>query len=149
MKMKRIICLFMILSAYFTSYAQKEEISMAAILTTAGEYTELIEMEYGQEIVRMEFDIIHTTKQSIRTLSNSYEYGIIAFGDYRIKDIDIKVYKYTNGQWTLVEEDQETSSSAAVVVTPYTTSEYMIEISAYEFNSGYDVGHYGLIIFHE
>lgn len=139
----------MILSAYCTLHAQKEEISMAAIMTDAVDYIKLIEMEYGQEIVRMEFDIINSTKQSIRTLTSDYEYGIIAFGDYRIKDIDIKVYKLTNGQWTLIEQDNETSSNAAVTIKPYTTSDYKIEIKAYEFNSGYTVGHYGLIIFHE
>ena len=139
----------MLLGSFFTSNAQKEEISMSAIMTDAIEYIKLIEMEYGQEIVRMEFDIINSTKQFIRTLTSNYEYGIVAFGDYRIKDIDIKVYKLTNGQWTLIEQDQETSSNTAVTIKPYTTSEYKIEIKAYEFNSGYSVGHYGLIIFHE
>lgn len=111
--MKKIICLIMLLGSFFTSNAQKEEISMSAIMTDVIEYIKLIEMEYGQEIVRMEFDIINSTKQSIRTLTSNYEYGIVAFGDYRIKDIDIKVYKLTNGQWTLIEQDQETSSNAA------------------------------------
>ena len=103
--MKKIICLIMLLGSFFTSNAQKEEISMSAIMTDAIEYIKLIEMEYGQEIVRMEFDIINSTKQFIRTLTSNYEYGIVAFGDYRIKDIDINVYKLTNGQWTLIEQD--------------------------------------------
>lgn len=101
-------------------YAQKEEISMSAIMTDAVDYIRLIEMEYGQEIVRMEFDIIHSTKQSIRTLTSDYEYGIVAFGDYRIKDIDIKVYKKVNGQWTLISQDEDTSSNAMVTISPYT-----------------------------
>lgn len=122
---------------------------MSAIMSEAVDYIDIIEMEYGQEIVRMEFDIIRTTKQTTRVLSEGYTYGIIAFGDYRMKDIDIKVYKYTNNQWTLVGEDQDVDASAGVSITPYTTSEYKIEISAYEFNSGYDVCHYGLIIYHE
>ncbi|MBR5604468.1 MAG: hypothetical protein IKW51_09795 [Bacteroidales bacterium] len=147
--MKKIICLIALLGAFFTSNAQKEEISMSAIMSDAIDYIKLIEMEYGQEIVRMEFDIINSTKQTIRTLTSDYEYGIVAFGDYRIKDIDIKVYKLTNGQWTLIEQDQETTSNAAVTIKPYITSEYKIEIKAYEFNSGYSAGHYGLIIFHE
>lgn len=147
--MKKIIGLFIIVCSFYTMYAQKEEISMSAIMSDAVEYIRLIEMEYGQEIVRMEFDIIQSTKQSIRTLTSDYEYGIVAFGDYRIKDIDIKVYKKANGQWTLISQDEDTSSNAMVTISPYTTSEYLIEINAYKFNPGYSVGHYGLIIFHE
>lgn len=75
----------MLLGPFFTSNAQKEEISMSAIMTDAIEYIKLIEMEYGQEIVRMEFDIINSTKQSIRTLTSNYEYGMLLSGIIEIK----------------------------------------------------------------
>lgn len=38
---------------------------------------------------------------------------------------------------------------AAVSITPEQTCDYLIEISAYSYESGYDVGHYGLIIAHD
>lgn len=129
--------------------AQKSETSMSPILTDASQYVNLIEGEYGMEIVRMEFDIIQTKKQTIRTLSNSYEYGICAFGDFRISDIDIKVYKRSNNQWVLVKEDNDAQANAILMVKPTYTSEYMIEITAYKFYEGYSAGHYGLIVFHE
>jgi hypothetical protein len=129
--------------------AQKEEFSMKPIMSKSLELVKLIEMEYGKEIVRMEFDLVQTTKQSFRTLIDKYEYGIMAFGDSRMKDIDIKVYKWVNNQWVLITKDQDSNSVAFVTVKPAFTAEYKIEITAYKFETGYDIGHYGLIVFHD
>ena len=90
-----------------------------------------------------------STKSTIRTLSSDWEYAIVAFGDYRFKDIDVKVYRKIDGYWTLIEQDTDANSMAVVTVKPTYTAEYKIEIKAYSFESGYDVGHYGLIIAHE
>ena len=108
-----------------------------------------IEMEMGQEIVRMEYDLIQTTKITFRTLTDKFEYGIFAFGDYRINDIDIKVYKWVNKQWNLIDKDQESKPNALVTLKPLLTGEYKIEITAAKFETGFDIGHYGLIIFHD
>lgn len=129
--------------------SQKDELSMQGILESASPYVNLIEREMGQEIVRMEFDIITGTKSTFRTLTSDYTYGICAFGDFRIEDIDIKVYKWTNEKWVLVEKDEDTDDSAVVFVSPYTTSDYRIDITAYKFVDGYSAGHYGLVVFHE
>jgi hypothetical protein len=128
--------------------AQKDEISMSGIISSADDYIDLIENEYGQEIVRMEFDIIRDSKETYRYLTDSYEYGILAFGDDRIEDIDIKVYKFVNDQWSLIEKDEDESAVAFISVEPPFTARYQIEITAYAFTEGNDVGHYGLIIFH-
>jgi hypothetical protein len=125
-----------------------KEISMAGIIEDADSYIDLIENEYDNEIVRMEFDIISDTKETFRDLMEGYDYGIVAFGDWRIKDIDINVYKYTDDDWELIESDEDVAEYAFVTVTPDETASYMIEIKAYEFNEGYDIGHYGLLIFH-
>ena len=124
------------------------EISMAGIIEDAEAYIDLIENEYNNEIVRMEFDIISDTKQTFRDLMKGYEYGIIAFGDWRIKDIDINVYEFIHDDWVLMETDEEVEEYAFVTISPEETASFMIEIKAYEFNEGYDVGHYGLLIFH-
>lgn len=144
--MRRLLVLLFLLP-YLTN-AQKEEISMKPILTDAGNYAKKIEMELGQEIVRMEFDIIQSSKSSFRVLSEKYEYGILAFGDFRITDIDIKVYKWANDQWNLIEKDESQDSNALVTINPLSTGEYRIDIIASKFEEGYDIGHYGLIIYH-
>lgn len=148
MNKKLTLLIFLTIVLATNIFGQKEEISMAGILSAAGENVDLIEREYGQEIVRMEFDIVSTSKETYRYLTDQYEYGILAFGDYRIKDIDIKVYKYVNEKWTLIKKDDKEDPAALVFVEPPFTAQYMIEISAYAFNEGYDIGHYGLIIFH-
>lgn len=135
---------------FFThiAQAQKEEVSMKPILTDGLNYMKKIEMEMGQEIVRMEYDLIQTNKTTFRMLTDKYEYGIFAFGDFRINDIDIKVYKWVNNQWNLIDKDQDTKANALVTLKPLVTGEYKIEIAAAKFEKGYDIGHYGLMIFH-
>ena len=108
------------------------------------------EIEGGNhEIVRMEYDLIFTEKSTYRTLFDGYTYGIVAFGDYRIKDIHISVYVKSRGDWKLFKEDAENDDVATVSIKPRIKEEYKIVISVYKFNKGYSVGHYGLMIFHE
>lgn len=123
--------------------------SMYSIMNKSESLVDYLENELNLEIVRMEYDILRTTKTTIRVLSPEWRYQIIAFGDYRFKDIDVLVYRKINGSWTLVEKDQDTSEIALVSISPEYAEEFLIEIKAYSFNDGYDVGHYGLIIAHE
>ena len=122
--------------------------SMEPILAAAEPLVEEIE-DNGYEIVRMEYDLIFGNKSTFRKLFDGWTYGIAAFGDYRIKDIDVTVYKEVRGRWEKVEEDAENDDVATVSITPRKDEEYKIEISVYKFNEGYTVGHYGLLIFHE
>lgn len=123
--------------------------SMAPILSDAVDYIKYIEDGLDQEIVRIEFDILQSSKTTFRTLSSGWRYGIFAFGDYSMADIDVKVYQKVGSSWSLVKSDTDTDKTAMVVVQPSYSGEYKIEISCYRFNSGYNAGHYGLIIFHE
>jgi hypothetical protein len=147
-----VTCIF----AAGTSLAQKDfsyldnnkGTSMEPILAAAKPLVE--EIENGDfEIVRMEFDLIFGKKSTYRTLFDGWTYGIAAFGDYRIKDIDLTIYKKIRGVWKKVEEDAENDDVATVSIKPREKEEYKIEISVYKFNKGYKVGHYGLMIFHE
>jgi hypothetical protein len=122
--------------------------SMEPILAAAKPLVENIENE-DFEIVRMEFDLIFGKKSTYRTLFDGWTYGIAAFGDYRIKDIDLTIYKKSRGVWKKVDEDAENDDVATVSIKPRDKEEYKIEISVYKFNKGYSVGHYGLMIFHE
>ena len=153
---RKFIIIFVYVFALGTSFAQKDlsyldnerGTSMEPILAAAKPLVEEIEgADY--EIVRMEYDLIFGEKSTYRTLFDGYTYGIVAFGDYRIKDIDVSVYVKSRGEWKLLEEDAENDDVATVSVKPRTKEEYKIVISVYKFNKGYSVGHYGLMIFHE
>ena len=146
------VCLFAIgisLAQKDLSYLDNDKgTSMEPILAAARPLVE--EIEDGDfEIVRMEYDLVFSEKSTYRTLFEGWTYGIAAFGDYRIKDIDLSVYKKSNGRWKLVEEDAENDDVATVTIKPRTKEEYKIVVSVYRFNKGYNVGHYGLMIFHE
>ena len=59
----------LVLSLLSYVYAQGREISMASILSKAGEVVNLVEKENNCEIVRMEFDIIHSKKHTFNVSS--------------------------------------------------------------------------------
>jgi hypothetical protein len=138
-------CFLIIFS--FKAKAQNPETTMRPMLEDALTYVDTIE-KYGYEIVRMEFDLVTGTKTTYRDLYSSLEYTIWAFGDYRIADIDIIVYKDVNGQWVQVQKDNSSESSASVKITPSATGKFRIDVIAYKFKEGYSAGHYGLMIFH-
>lgn len=145
---KHLLIAFLTLST-LSSFAITRETSMVPILSDADDIVKLFEQEKDMEIVRMEFDILSTTKSTTRVLSKGWNYFIIAFGDYRFKDIDLKVYRNDNGSWTLVDQDNESNEFALVAISPEYNAEYKIEITAYSFKEGYNAGHYGLVIAHE
>lgn len=148
-KITLLVALFA-LSAFNSIHSQ--EISMSNILELAAPIVELIEVENDQEIVHMEFDILSSSASSkitMRTLYSGCTYGICAFGDYRISDLDIKVYKDMDGEPVLLKKDDDASDVAVVTIEPSSTGSYIIEISSYKFVEGYSSGHYGLIIFHQ
>jgi hypothetical protein len=131
------------------SYLDNERgTSMEPILARAEPLVKEIERD-DYEIVRMEYDLIFTEKDTYRTLHEGWTYGIAAFGDYRIKDIDVTVYKQSRGSWKKLVEDAENDDVATVSIKPRQNEEYKIVISVYKFNKDYNVGHYGLIVFHE
>jgi len=70
---------------------------MRPIMLKTGYLTTMIEDSLGAEIVRVEMDIINQPKDSFRFLYKGWTYGISAFADWRVEDLDIKVYKYSEG----------------------------------------------------
>lgn len=126
----------------------KKGTSMEPILAAADPLIKEIEDE-GNEIVRMEFDLVFDEKTTYRDLYEGWTYGIAAFGDYRIKDIDITIYRKSRGRWDKAAQDAENDDVATVTIKPDKSEEYKIVISVYKFNKDYTVGHYGLVIYHE
>ena len=145
--MKKIIILlaFMVNICAFAD----DETSMRPIIEKCEALTAYVEAELNQEIVRIEMDILANSKQTIRSLSNGYTYQIIAFGDYRFKDINVEVYRKSGSSWVLEGKDNDESEVAIVSVSPSNKQDYKIVIKANQFNKGYSAGHYGLIICHE
>lgn len=146
--MSRFLITLSMLLVVIPANAYDDGTSMFPIINKSREIVSFIEDEMNYEVVRIELDILRTSKTIVRTLSSDYNYAIVAYGDSRFKDIDVKVYAKYGGEWELVSQDTDSEPVAIASVEPSYTREYMIEITAYEFYSGYDVGHYGLVICH-
>ena len=100
---------FLLLAVIFvlaasSAHAYREDVSMVPILQKSLGIIDLIENDYENEIVRIEFDIVSTSKESYRVLTSDYTYTIVAFGDDRIKDIDVALYKWDGTDWILVKK---------------------------------------------
>lgn len=143
-----LLLIVLLCSTAFNSMAQGDR-SMQDILTKIKESLDIIEKR-DYEPVRFEADIIRTEKVTYRTLSTGWNYGIFALGSDRVKDIDIEVFrKNDRGDWYLVVKDTDHESTAHVNIKPEQEGEYMIKIKVHEFNKGQEVGHYGLVVYHE
>ncbi|MCX7836033.1 MAG: hypothetical protein N2450_08210 [bacterium] len=129
----------------FRSMDNSKGTSMKPILAASLPLIQIAE-EGDAEIVRMEFDIISDEKFTYRELHEGVNYGILAFGDYRIRDIDLVLYKYINNQWVEIKRDTDASSSALVKIEPSFTGTYAIKVIAHRYYEGYSKGHYGLLI---
>jgi hypothetical protein len=105
----------------------------------------------GNEIVRIEYDLVFTSKETTRNLSADWEYTLVAFADDGVKDLDVKVYSYDDllDKWTLAGEDNSTESFAIVTVKPPVDALYKVEVIVYEFKEGYTAARYGLMFVHD
>ncbi len=127
-----------------------EYTTMKNILIDMAGYVEFLEDSLEQEIVHMQADIITDEgKRFTRTLHEGWTYGVAAFADWRVADLDITVYKDVDGQWVEVQKDEQTDNTPSVIIEPSQTGVYMIELSIYEFSEEYTAAHYGMLIYHE
>jgi hypothetical protein len=146
--MKSLVLTLCLCSWSVLAFAQNRSMGSDGILGRLQTVIDAAE-ERDMEVVRIEADIIRTTKESIRTLDPSYTYTIIAVGSERIADLDIEVYKMIDGDWTLVKKDTDDQNVAGVEIKPSAYAEYKVVIKAYKFVEGQDVGHYGLAYIHD
>lgn len=104
-----------------------------------------------QEIVHLQYDIVaeKSTKSVYRELSSSWMYTIFGFSDFRVKDLDITVYKYIDGQWYFVDKDQLHDNYPTVTILPTSSGLYRFDITGYAFAKDYSSGHYGLFCYHK
>ena len=129
--------------------AQNEETTMQDIHQKGMQLIEYLEEKKNQEVVRIEYDIVFTEKETTRWLSEDYEYQIVGFADHRVEDLDITIYKRVGSEWIEVTKDTDSDNTPIVTVKPVSSRDYKIKISAYKFKEGYSAAHYGLIICHD
>ncbi len=124
--------------------------TMKGIMDDMTEYVYFLEDSLDQEIVHVQADIITTDGSTFsRTLHEGWTYGIAAFGDWRIKDLDITVWEDVDGEWVEVVSDDESDNHPVVTITPDETNKYMIELSVYKWDEDFSAAHYGMLIYHE
>ncbi|UCG30021.1 MAG: hypothetical protein JSV53_11070 [candidate division WOR-3 bacterium] len=124
--------------------------TMKGIMDDMTEYVYFLEDSLSQEIVHVQADIITNNGATFsRTLHEGWTYGIAAFGDWRIKDLDITVYMDVEGEWIEVVSDDESDNHPVVTVEPYETNKYMVELTVYKWDEDFSAAHYGMLIYHE
>lgn len=124
--------------------------TMKGIMSDMTQYVEFLEDSLSQEIVHMQADIITTKGATFsRTLHQGWTYGIAAFGDWRIKDLDIIIYEDVDGEWVEVASDDESDNHPVLTVEPSETNVYLIELTVYKWAEEYSAAHYGMLIYHE
>lgn len=154
-RMKRLILFFLFgMGLLLHSQAQSGQdydnengTSMMPITYDILDLIEAIESK-GYEIVRMEYDLIFDIKSSYRSLFTGYTYGAIAYGDYRIEEIGLRLLKKSGDDWDYVTDGEFDGKLCSIFLEPEENADYKFEIRALKFVSGYSAGHYGLIVFH-
>jgi len=127
-----------------------EYTSMKDVIIEMAGYVAFLEDSLDQEIVHMQADIItEDGKTFTRTLHEGWTYGVTAYGDWRVDDLDITIYKDVDGEWVKITGDEATNNHPMVTVKPSTTGIYLIELEVYSFNKDYTAAHYGMLIYHE
>lgn len=124
--------------------------TMKGVMDDMTEYVYFLEDSLNQEIVHVQADIITNTGATFsRTLHEGWTYGIAAFGDWRIKDLDITIYEDVDGEWVEVVSDDEVDNHPVVTVEPGETNKYMVELTVYKWDEDFSAAHYGMLIYHE
>ncbi len=151
--MKRLLLALFLYFLFFPANSPAQCINEKLSLPIYKMGAELVEKfdDQGNEIVRIEYDLVFNSKESFRSLSSDWEYTIIGFADNGVKDLDLKLYEYDESteKWSFVAEDKGSESYSIVKVKPEVTKLYKVEIIVYEFIEGYSAARYGLMYVHD
>lgn len=149
--------LLLILFSFFmlNSFSQKgkeldnkQADSMMPIVNGIYETIKKLESE-NVEIVRIEFDRIIETKISKRRFVEGYTYGVMVYGDYKVKGINVEILQKEGNKHKVIAKGENKGSSSIVHFEPPKTDEYQIKIKISEYDKNYSGCHYGLIIIHD
>ncbi|OQY04255.1 MAG: hypothetical protein B6I20_03395 [Bacteroidetes bacterium 4572_117] len=126
----------------------KKGTSMMPIMGDALPVIKYIEDTLKVEIVRLEYDLIFDKKVTYRTLYKGWKYGIVVIGDYRVKQINVNIYKKVNDKWDFVISSTSDNYLAMANVELIETGDYLFQVVAEKFAEGYKAGHYAIIVYH-
>jgi hypothetical protein len=124
--------------------------SMKPIVDEMNDVIEAFETD-SLEIVHIEFDLMFTdrVREIYRTLYEGYTYGVFTYGDYRINQIGVNLYKWVDDKWTWVKSGTVgDSNTTSLMIDISETAQYKIELTANEMAEGYTAGHYAFYLFH-
>lgn len=171
----KVSILLLLIFIPFLGFSQNDGKSMKDIYKKVGQIVDLVD-EKKMEIVRMEFDLIikQNPKNNYRVLYPDYTYSLIILGDYRVEEMQIKVYKSSGGKWVYVKSADNigassnsssgsnggsskgsTSSSNKVKgmvildVKPDARTEYRVDVKVTKYAEGWNGGHYAAIFVHK
>jgi len=126
----------------------KKGTSMMPIMGDALPVINYIEDTMNVEIVRLEYDLIFDKKVTYRTLFKGWKYGIVVIGDYRIKKVNVHIYKKVDEKWDFVRSSNTQNHLAIVNEEPLENGDYLFQIIVDEFAEGYKAAHYSFIVYH-
>jgi len=142
--MKKISLLLILTVPFFALKAQNKTI--VPIVAQASDYISLIENNYNQQVVHLEFDVIKSEKTIYRQLFAGTMYGIIIYGDDQIKELKLKI-EHIEGEKVI--SDVVSGDGKGIVMLyfkPKVTDYYSFTITSI-LNNPDDYGYYGCIIF--
>lgn len=107
--------------------------------------------EQDKEIVRMEYDIIFDEKESFRTLSEEWEYSIMAFADEGVKVLNISLWYYSDldDTWNKVTETNSETNYAFIHYKPSSSRSFRVVVKVDQFEEGFNIGRYGIFYLHD
>jgi hypothetical protein len=106
----------------------------------------------GYQVIHVDLDILSSDeKEETRiSLNSGRRYVIVACSDQdRIKTVQIELYEESDNKKTLVQNGRDgiaPSGSSVIDFKPEKDNNYLISISAKEFNSGITSGRFYLIV---
>lgn len=112
------------------------------------QYLDSIEME----IVRIEYDLIFSEKESFRNLYSDWEYLIFCFMDDGVKSFELTINEYDseNDLWFPVAFAEESEDGmTSIIYQPEESKQYKVNLEIIEFYEGYSAARYGLIYVHD
>jgi len=154
--MKKLIILSFCIFSFSFGYAQSGKeldnengTSMMPIVDGMNDVIKVLE-EKKLEIVHIEFDLLFQDrdKEIIRNLSAGYKYSFLAYGDYRIKQVGLNLYKEENGVWKYIKTGDVSNGATTLIIDVEETAKYKIVLIGGEFADEYKAGHYGIFIMH-
>ncbi len=142
--MKKFLILFLTLGIFFSAKAQQK--SVIPMMSQAGDFVNLIENEYHEQVVHLQFDVIAKDRTFYRLLYADVMYGFIVYGDENITDLKLEVSNVQNGQWTTDTVVNAEKGIVMLYFKPKQTDNYAFTITS-KLSQGAKYGYYACLIF--